>query len=71
MQFVELAPTWECSFKPDFTNAFSCVSDANKVSGDVNFCHIDSPFKLYHRRNQSNPLSLHNWIEDLDLACSK
>jgi MFS family permease len=74
MQFVELAPTWICSYSSDFSNSFECVSDANKVSsGDtrVNFCHPKDSQPLYHKRDDSNSLSLHNWIEDLDLACSK
>lgn len=74
MQFVELAPTWECSFFADFRNSFTCVSDANKIAEDqkdlyVNFCHVNQ--QVFHRRNTTNSLSLHNWIEDLDLACSK
>jgi hypothetical protein len=76
MQFVELAPSWECSFTSDFNYTFPCVSDANKIRDDekykyVNFCHLDSKFDVFYRRNESNPLSLHNWIEDLNLECSK
>ena len=76
MQFVELAPTWQCSYDPNFAVVFVCTSDANKISKDdknppLNFCHQPPEVKIWHRRDTSNDLSLHNWIEDLDLACSK
>ena len=73
MQFVELAPQWECSKDPTFTTGeiVKCFSNANKISDAdknvVNFCTDKS---WSHRRNESDSLSLHNWIEDLDLACS-
>lgn len=31
MQFVELAPSWECSVTSNFRTVIKCVSDANKV----------------------------------------
>jgi hypothetical protein len=72
MQFVELAPSWICSLTGDYTDAFPCITNANHVDKDdktFNVCTLPEEQRHY-KRDTSNKLSLHNWIEDLDLACT-
>jgi len=68
MQFLELLPKYKCSYSFPITkeNSFDCFPfDKNET---LAFCKND---KLYHEVDYTNPLSIHNWIEDLkpDLTC--
>ena len=76
MQFVELVPKYLCSTELTITeaNQFKCAP-YEKTEENVlipGFC--DNATILNHIVNYNDPLSLHNWIEDLkdpDLTCVK
>lgn len=74
MQFVEYAPKYLCSNDKDFTNPFVCVADASKSNNLTipNWCNYERENKtIYHKVNYNDELSLKNWIEDLNLQCSR
>lgn len=67
---MELPPKYECADNPNYINAYKCISNANsKELGVPNWCGNSSI--AFHRVNYTDPLSIHNWIEDLDLACTQ
>ena len=72
MQFIQYAPKYICSNTKDFAHPFECVADANKLPGGTNWCEAKrNGTILYHKVDMHDDLSLKNWIEDLDLACSR
>lgn len=67
LQFLMLAPHYECSFEQDFKTVFTCAPRPKKeIPG---FCDA-APGTIYHRVNYTSDESLDNWFEQIELACA-
>ena len=74
MQFVEYTPKYLCSDSKDFSKPYVCVVDASKSNNKTipNWCALEREnITVYHKVDYSDQLSLKNWIEDLNLQCSR
>jgi hypothetical protein len=72
--YLELEPKYKCDFSSGTFNSNGLVDPSNSTDEDLNsyidcvpsdFCGSDMNYYI----DWSDPESLHNWVETLDLAC--